>query len=269
MGNLGKVVELKDLEAREVSLVDSPAIAEKFTVIKRQKGGNEKMSDEEKKNKDEEKQDEEKQDEETKDEKKEETQADKDEEKKEEETQAANPQMVGALKQIMSLVQKLMKMTGAGGYGEPTKKSENGEDADALMAQVEYMMESLSKGELPDEEEVTKAGKRVTPARLNRLESFMAELGKFISELKGEEKADEKEETKKAEDKEETKTEETRDDKILAELGKINKRLDKVEASAGLGRGESTDEASGDKEKTEKNEEGSLAPFFTGIGGIQ
>lgn len=271
-------VELKDLDAREVSFVDSPAIGEKFVVVKRQKGGTE-MADEDKSKKDEEtqgKSDEEKTDKE----KDEETQGKEDKEKtdekkdgdKDEETQAVSPAIVGALKQMMGLVNKLMKLAGVGGYGEPTKKSEDAEDGvsvDTLMAEAQFMLDELGEGRVPDAEAVEKAGKRVTPSRLKKLEAFQAELATFIADLKGDAAKEEDGEKK-------DKTEKTGDadldgdvgKKILDELGKVNKRLDAVEAGGGASRGESEDESGGGKEKTEKSAEGDMSGFFVGIGGI-
>ncbi len=265
-------VELKDLEANEVSFVDSPAIGEKFVVVKRQKGGKE-MADDKDKVKDEETQG--KKDEEKTDEEKEEETQGKDEEKtdekKDEETHQSKSEMVSALKGIMNLVNRLMKMVGMGGYGEAKKSAdEDGDSADSLLAQAEFMLNELNEGRIPDAEAVAKAGKRVTPARLKRLEAFSEELGKFISDLKGEEETeakgeDEKKETKKSDD---PLVGGDVGAKILAELDKVNKRLDKVEAGAGASRGESEDEG-GDKEKTEKRTEGDMSSFFVGIGGIQ
>lgn len=270
-GTDGGRIELKDLDAREVSLVDSPAIVDKFVVIKNETGGGE-MSDEDKK-KDEEtqgKEDEKNKDEETQADSKDEETKDEKTEDKDEETQAASPEVVGALKQIMSLTNKLMQMVGSSGGGaEPTAKSEDGESVETLMAQASFMLDELSEGRIPETAAVEKAGKRVTPTRLKKLETLQAELASLIKDLKGEAK---KEETQSAdEDKGKDKTEKSdggdKLDKVLAEIGKVNKRLDKVEAGGSTSRGESEDEGDGGKQKTEKSDEGSMAGFFTGISG--
>lgn len=281
-GTGGGLVELKDLDPREVSLVDSPAIAEKFVVIKNETGGNE-MSDEDKRNKDEETQA--KEDEKNKaDNKDEETQADnKDEEgqdektddkDKDEETQAASPEVVGALKQIMSLTNKLMEMvSGAGGGAMPeaTEKNDGSESVETLMAKASFMLEELSEGRIPGNEAVEKAGKRVTPTRLKKLETLQGELASLITDLKGEAKKEETQSADEDKDKDKTeKSESTSDaklDTLLAEVTKVSKRLDAVEAGGGAARGQSEDEGDGGKEKTEKSDEGSMSGFFTGIGG--
>lgn len=216
------------------------------------------------------KKDEEKQDEETKEEDAQAKTEEKTDEKKDEETQASGPEMVNALKGIMGLVNKLMQMVGGG--DESAMRTEKNQTADILMAQAQFMMDELAAGRFPDAEAVEKAGKRVTPARLGKLEKFAEELQSFIADLKG---GEAKEETQsKDEDDGKAKTEksatsEDKLDKLLEKFEGVEKRLDKIEAGGGASRGESEDESGGGKEKTEKSNEGDMSGFFAGIGGIQ
>lgn len=273
------VRELRDLDVDEVSLVGDPAIGEKFLVIKRT-GGKQMAEQVEVQDKD----------------LQQETPGDVADDKKpapepvKEETQKQDKAaLLAAVKQIGSLVGKLLKLLGEKGYGYGSpamKKSQESDQAieaagaldhEAIMSQLGFIAQQLEEGEIPGAEDVEKAGKRFTSGRMKILQEAQALIGKLIADLDksktNEEEAEEetgekKKETKKEEPKpdgepepepetksdgEETKPEEVSDeakDEVAKALTEIKDRLATVEAAAGIQRGVSE---GGGKEQTEKS----------------